>query len=142
METMQTDTDITLEHATDVEKNIQQNINEYYNNKEDIELRLVELDNEWDTERVLALSASSISLTGLLLSATHIKKWLYLPVVFSGFLMSHAIAGWCPPLPILKAVGFRNRAEIDKEKFALKALRGDFSDMMDVPNSVWNAVNK
>ena len=142
MEAIQTDTDITLEHATVVEKNIQHNINGYYNNREDIELRLVELDNEWDTDRVLALSSSAISLTGLLLSATHNKKWLYLPVAFSGFLLSHAIAGWCPPLPLLKALGFRNRAEIDKEKFALKALRGDFKDMIEVPNSVWNAVNK
>jgi hypothetical protein len=39
-------------------------------------------------------------------------------------------------------MGFRNRAEIDKEKYALKALRGDFNNQMPVPNAVWNAVNK
>ncbi len=56
--------------------------------------------------------------------------------------MNHAIVGWCPPLPLLRSLGFRNRVEIDKEKFALKALRGDFNDLIEVPNAVWNAVNK
>ena len=67
---------------------------------------------------------------------------LALPIVSSAFLLSHAIAGWCPPLPLLKALGFRARAEIDKEKYALKALRGDFNNQIPVPNAVWNAVNK
>lgn len=136
------ETDITLEHSTNVEKNIQQNVNHYYKERQDIENRLMELDNEWDLERVLQMTASSLSLVGIALSAKQNKKWLALSVGVSSFLLNHALIGWCPPLPIFKALGFRVRAEIDKEKFALKALRGDFENLLPVPNAVWNAVNK
>jgi hypothetical protein len=51
-----------------------------------------------------------------------------MPLVASAFMISQAITGWCPPLPLLKALAFRSRAEIDKEKFALKVLRGDFDN--------------
>jgi hypothetical protein len=136
------DTDITLEHSTTVERTIQGSINRYYNNREKIEMRLQELDNEWDIERALQLTAASLSLTGLALAVSQNKKWLFLPLAISGFLMNHALVGWCPPLPLLRAMGLRNRAEIDKEKYALKALRGDFNSQLEVPNAVWNAVNK
>jgi len=136
------ETDITLEHSTPVEKNIQENVNYYYNDREDIEKRLMELDNEWDVERVLQATAAGLTLSGILLATKQNKSWFSLPIVASSFLLSHAIAGWCPPLPLLKLLGFRARAEIDKEKYALKALRGDFNNVLPVPNAVWNAVNK
>jgi hypothetical protein len=142
MENIVADTDITLEHSTPVEKSIQENLNHYYNDIDKIELRLVELDNEWDVERALQLATSSLTLTGILLSNKRSKSWLALPAVASVFMMSQAIASWNPTLPLLKALGFRSRAEIDKEKFALKALRGDFDNPVQVPNAVWNAVNK
>lgn len=34
--------------------------------------------------------------------------------------------GWAPPVPILRTIGVRTLQEIDHEKYALKALRGDF----------------
>lgn len=136
------DADITLEHATPVEKNIQQNLNEYYQNQDAIERRLVELDDEWDMERALFMVASTLTIPALALSTRQSKKWLILPAFISGAMLSHAITGWCPPAALLKLLGFRNRAEIDKEKFALKALRGDFKEMIEVPNAVWSAVNK
>jgi hypothetical protein len=142
MENNVADTDITLEHSTAVEKSIQENVNHYYNDRGDIEKRLMELDNEWDVERVLQAMAAGLTLTGILLGTKQNKNWLSLPVVASSFLLSHAIAGWCPPLPLLKALGFRVRAEIDKEKYALKALRGAVNNVLPVPNAVWNAVNK
>lgn len=142
MENNIADTDITLEHSTSVEKTIQENVMQYYNEPEDIERRLMELDSEWDVERVLQMTAAGLTLSGIVLGTKQNKNWLSLPIIASGFLLSHAIAGWCPPLPLLKALGFRNRAEIEKEKYALKALRGDFNNIIPVPNAVWNAVNK
>jgi hypothetical protein len=136
------DSDISLEHSTRVEKNIQENLNQFYNDKNEIERRLQQLDEEWDIERALEMTASTLTTTGLVLGLTQNKKWLSLSLVVSGFLMNHALFGWCPPLPLLRSMGFRNRAEIDKEKFALKALRGDFESILPVPNSVWGAVNK
>ena len=60
-----------------------------------------------------------------------------LPLVVSGFLLQHAIQGWCPPLPVFRKLGFRTRAEIEQERYALKLLRGDFSEIQhDQPGTI------
>ena len=43
-----------------------------------------------------------------------------------GFLLQHAVQGWCPPVPVFRRLGVRTQTEIDEERYALKALRGDF----------------
>lgn len=88
--------------------------------------RLAELDREWDVERALEANAASASLIGLSLGLTLSRRWLGLPLLVAGFLLQHAIQGWCPPLPVLRRLGFRTSGEIEKERYALKALRGDF----------------
>jgi hypothetical protein len=45
----------------------------------------------------------------------------------TAFLFQHAVQGWCPPVPILRRLGFRTVTEIEQERHALKALRGDFA---------------
>jgi hypothetical protein len=96
---------------------------------EAINQRLAELDREWDIERTLEANASTVSLIGLTLGATVNRKWFILPAVVAGFLLQHAVQGWCPPVPILRRMGFRTSAEIDYERYALKVLRGDFKDL-------------
>jgi hypothetical protein len=59
------------------------------------------------------------------------RRWLALPALVAGFLMQHALQGWCPPLPVLRRLGFRTQREIDQERYALKALRGDFRQVED-----------
>jgi hypothetical protein len=98
---------------------------------EEIEARLDALDREWDIERVLETNASALALTGLALGITKNQKWLLLPAVVLPFLLLHALQGWCPPLPLLRRLGIRTRGEIDQEKYALKALRGDFKETSD-----------
>jgi hypothetical protein len=88
--------------------------------------RLQELDREWDIERFLEAQASAMSLVGLTLGATVNRKWFALPAVVASFLLMHAVQGWCPPVPVLRRLGFRTASEIDHERYALKALRGDF----------------
>jgi len=39
------------------------------------------------------------------------------------------LQGWCPPLPVLRRLGFRTAFEIDYDRYALKALRGDFAEI-------------
>lgn len=80
-------------------------------------------------ERVLETNASIIALTGLALGATHNRKWLIVPGVVLSFLFQHAVQGWCPPVPVFRRLGVRTRQEIDEEKYALKALRGDFEEV-------------
>ncbi len=91
-----------------------------------IERRLVELDREWDIERTLEANAASVSLVGLALGAFVDRRLLALPAVVAGFLLQHALQGWCPPVPLFRHLGFRTASEIDHERYALKALRGDF----------------
>ena len=94
-----------------------------------IDRRLAELDQEWDIERTLEANAATASLLGCALGATVNRRWFLLPTVVAGFLLQHAIQGWCPPVPVLRRLGFRTATEIDYERYALKALRGDFRDV-------------
>lgn len=85
-----------------------------------------QLNREWDMERYLQMNASVLALAGVVLGATRSKKWLALPGIVFTFFLQHGIQGWCPPLPVFRRMGVRTRKEIDREKYALKALRGDF----------------
>jgi hypothetical protein len=98
-----------------------------------IEARLRELDQEWDTERVLEALAAGFTLTGTLLGSSVDRRWYALPAVVAAFLLQHALQGWCPPLPVIRAAGVRTIAEIDEERYALKAARGDFDVVRSQP---------
>jgi hypothetical protein len=89
--------------------------------------RLEQLDAEWDMERVLETNASALALGGVLLGLFANRKFFIIPCFVLPFLLQHAIQGWCPPVPMFRSRGVRTRKEIDTEKFAVKALRGDFS---------------
>lgn len=91
-----------------------------------ISTRITELEKEWDIERALETNASIFASVGLVLGVLHSEWWLVLPAVVLVFLFQHAVQGWCPPLPVLRRIGFRTRKEIEQERYALKALRGDF----------------
>jgi hypothetical protein len=110
-----------------IDQSIRNSIQTYAGeSRETITKRIHELEREWDIERSLELNASTVALTGLVLGITVNRKWLIVPGVVLPFLFQHAVQGWCPPLPILRRLGMRTREEIDREKYALKALRGDF----------------
>ena len=113
--------------ATEVNEKIDSRIDEnirFYRDKglTDILQRLYELEREWDIERMLEMMASSISLTALILGKAVNKRWFIFPAVVLSFLLVHATQGWCPPLPILRRLGFRTRQEIDREHYGLKAI--------------------
>lgn len=91
-----------------------------------IDQRLQELDREWDIERFLETNASGLMLGGLLLGATVSRKWFIIPFAVAGFLLQHAVQGYCPPVALLRSRGVRTRREIERERYGLKALRGDF----------------
>jgi hypothetical protein len=107
----------------------------------EIESRIEELDRKWDIERTLELNAGIIALTGAVLALTVSKKWAILPAVVTTFLIQHAVQGWCPPLPLFRRLGIKTRPEMDREKYALKALRGDFKNVNN-SEEAWAAVNK
>jgi hypothetical protein len=72
--------------------------------------RLFELDREWDVERMLE--------AGKLVD----RRFYLLTAAVGGFLLQHAVQGWCPPLPVLRRLGFRTASEIETERRALRRL--------------------
>jgi hypothetical protein len=94
-----------------------------------IDQRLAELDREWDIERALEANASVAVLLGLSLGAFVHRRLFILPALVASFLLQHALQGWCPPVPVLRRLGMRTSTEIDYERYALKALRGDFQHL-------------
>jgi len=77
------------------------------------------LEKEWDTEKVLETSASSLVVTDTILGYLVDKRWFALSGITGFFLLQHAIMGWCPPLPLIRWLGIRTSNEITHEKEAL-----------------------
>ena len=91
--------------------------------------RLEELDREWDTERTLEANAATITAVGSALALFVDRRFAVVPLVVGSFLLQHALQGWCPPLPVFRRMGVRTQTEIEQERAALKALRGDFDGL-------------
>lgn len=106
----------------------------YAKHPELIDERLGELDREWDIERALETNAAALSLFGTVMGVFR-KRWLLLPLTVTGFLLQHGLEGYCPPLPVLRRLGFRTVREIEAERYALKALRGDFDRVAQTQQS-------
>lgn len=103
-----------------IDDQTQRNLARYRNSSpSEIARRLLELDREWDIERLIQLHASAVGLTGLVLGMTRNRKWLAVPTAILSFLLLHSVQGWYPPLPVFRALGFRTRQEINEEKNAL-----------------------
>ncbi len=88
--------------------------------------RLDALDGEWDTDRAIELEVAVTGLAGLALARRQ-PAFLALPVLAAGALLIHSLTGRDPLLPVMRRLGLRSSQEIERERFALKALRGDFA---------------
>jgi hypothetical protein len=87
--------------------------------------RIEQLEKEWSLERWLEVNISTIGLSTLLLALTKNRTWGLVTSLGLGFFLLHSLQGFDPPLPWLRRLGVRTRGEIDRELYALKALRGD-----------------
>jgi hypothetical protein len=110
-----------------IRRDIEASVKHYSARPEEIGQRLRELDAEWDIERAIEANASAIAFIGTTLGFFVHPYWLALPALVTAFLFQHAVQGWCPPIPILRRMGFRTVYEIEQEKQALKAIRGDYA---------------
>jgi hypothetical protein len=119
--------------AVDVNRTIQQSVENsiryHQKHKNQIPARLRELDEEWDIERAIEANAAAVSLLGLTFGLLGKSRWFLLPAAVSGFLLQHAVQGWCPPIPMLRRLGFRTSFEIEQERQALKLIRGDYKSV-------------
>lgn len=119
----------TAEHANEHHHHIEVLAHYAAAGPDEIGRRLEQLDREWDRERALEAGAAVAVLTGVALGATLDRRFLVLPVVAGGLLLLNAVLGWGRPVPLVPRLGRRTAAEINEERYALKALRGDFDDL-------------
>ena len=81
--------------------------------------RLKELDREWDVDRALMTNfAIAGSITHELGHRVH-RGFTPFFRAQMGFLLMHAVVGWCPPLVLFRRLGFRTAKEIAAERSAL-----------------------
>lgn len=117
-----------VQHTSDranrvIQERIQHALAYYREHPDEIEQRIQQLDEEWDVERVLQANASSLVLAGGALGVLSNRKFLAIPMVVGAFLLQHALKGWCPPLPVLRRMGYRTAREIQQERSGLEEIR-------------------
>ena len=95
-----------------------------------INRQLEKLDSEWEVERVSAALAGAAVLTGFLLSEAFGRKFLVLPLLAGTTLIAQALLGRSPAETALQGHGFRTATQIAQERVTLKALRGDFVNLL------------
>jgi hypothetical protein len=111
-----------------IARQIEANVYYYARHPEEIEQRLNELEREWDIERALETTFSAATLSGFFLGM-FARRFRFLAGMAGGFMLQHALHGWSPPLPLFRRIGIRSSREINLERYALKALRGDFQNV-------------
>jgi hypothetical protein len=88
--------------------------------------RLDELDREWDVDRAVMLNFGVVGALTALAGMRNLRRhgklggWGVFFWVQMGFLIHHAVRGWCPPLPVFRRLGFRSSKEICAERCALE----------------------
>ncbi len=106
-----------------------------------VDNRITELEKEWDVERTVELNCAVLAIAGTALGILVHRRWFALPVLAATFLAQNSIQGWNPLIPVFKKFGFRNKKEINREKYALKALRGDFKRIGGDSDKAYRAVD-
>lgn len=97
-----------------------------------IDARLAELDREWSAGRLTKAALGVMIVVGSVLTAALGPWWLILPAVAAVFLLQYLFARSSWLTAVFTEGGYRTGAEIEQEKFALKALRGDFKHVPTV----------
>lgn len=105
-----------------IKQGTEDNINYYkHKGKKELNARIDQLDSEWDIERVLETNAATLIIVSSILGFTTRKKyWFMFTGAIGGFLLQHALQGWCPPVPVFRKLGVRTADEIGEEKFHYK----------------------
>lgn len=126
-----------------IDETTRENIQRYVDQGEEaIDRRVRELDNKWDMEKTIRFNISVLALAGVLFGTFKKRRWSVLSVAVTAFIAQHLLSKWCPSMPLLKKLGLQTHQEIEREKYALKALRGDFKSIKNNVDRAWEAVNK
>lgn len=99
------------------------------NQPETASRRLEALDREWDIDRTIEAEAATLGLVGLALGTFVRPAFLALPATVGAAVFLFGTRGLYPLLPLFRRLGIRTAREIERERYAVKALRGDFQAM-------------
>ncbi len=91
--------------------------------------RIAGFDREWDAEKFVNVSLSGLGIFGLVTGLVGSRLGRLILWIATPLLLLHALGKWQAPEGAVRSAGFRPRKEIDEEKYALKALRGDFKGL-------------
>jgi hypothetical protein len=94
---------------------------------DELSARIEALKYEPNIDRVLEAEAALTGLAGVVLAFGSGGRFLTIPGFVAAMLLLHAVQGWYPLLPLFRRLEIRTQDEIDKERYALKAIRGDFT---------------
>jgi len=94
--------------------------------------RLNQLEREWSAGRMTKAVLGVLIVAGLGLTAFVSPWWLILPAIGGFFLLQYLFgrSSWLGAT--FREMGFRSGSDIDQERFALRALRGDFKHLPTV----------
>ncbi len=140
---MKTGNDDSSFSRMSIDETTRENIQKYVDQGEDaIDRRIRALDHTWDMEKTLRFNISVLALAGVLFGTYKKRRWSVLSIAVTAFIAQHLISKFCPTLPLLKKLGLQTHQEMEHEKYALKALRGDFKSIKNNVDKAWEAVNK
>lgn len=94
--------------------------------------RIAQLDREWSAGRATKALIGVMIVAGFALTALLNPWWLILPALGGVFLLQYLFgrSSWLGAT--FREMGFRSGQDIDQERFALRALRGDFKNLPTV----------
>lgn len=101
---------------------------------EQIEERIDELAWEYDLSCATSIACAALGLGGLALSKVH-RGFLALPVFANAVLLYQNLPVPSPFTPAFRVFGFRSRTEIERERHALKMMRGDYQRAEEDPTA-------
>jgi hypothetical protein len=85
-------------------------------------VRLKDLDREWDIDRLLMTNFAILGMVTNELGRSRVPGREFFKLflrVQQAFQLLHATVGWCPPVVLLRRLGFRTQKEIQAERMAL-----------------------
>jgi len=88
--------------------------------------RLDQLEREWSAGRMTKATLGVLIVAGLALTAVSNPWWLILPAIGAFFLLQYLFTRTSWLGSMFHEMGYRSGGEIEQEKLALRALRGDF----------------
>lgn len=103
---------------------------------EEIEERVDALAWEYDVSCASTLTFASLGLAGLALTKVH-RGFLAVPLIANGLLVWENLPLRLPSVvtPLFRLFGFRSRTEIERERHALKMIRGDYRRAEEDPTA-------